>query len=365
MKQYVIIQIKLYFFYLFWLFYFGILPAIFVVEFQNDFALYLSLLTLFFFTLGYIIGARYNSIEVYLPINTQDTYKFYYLYIVLLGLSSVIGNLFTPLFAIISAHLIIKLNKQNSRIMSLLIIILSTFILLNQYTRMYLLMMYLYIFIFNYIQSKKFYIVEIILLGITSFIILILMLYKRTFGHIDTDKIFEHLSQASPSDIMRLTDNYYVYEVYLKTINYFPNIHDYLYGSSLLKIFVFWIPRDIWDSKPEELTTYVGRLFYGTSRGVGYSTGMTLTGEFYINFGIFGVIILSFVLGYLSIAIISKLLTSDKEYVVIIALTYIIYFPHITRGGISLTIISELIFAIIFILFFKTSYLIKKIKFCS
>jgi oligosaccharide repeat unit polymerase len=165
------------------------------------------------------------------------------------------------------------------------------------------------------------------------------------------------------SDFFKLIDNYYVYEAYLKVLNFFPNKTDYLYGSSLVKPLVFWIPRSIWEDKPEELTSFIGKLVYGHTKSQGYSTGMTITGEFYLNFGIYGVIFFSLLLGMITSFLINRLLITKKESYIMISLMFIIYFPHIVRGGISLTIISLIIFSLVFILFIKTSYLYKKWSF--
>jgi len=361
LSKYKLSSLKMYLFFVFWIFYFNILPPSFVSEFKNDYAYLLSVTTLLFFTIGYGFGIIKKNPKVYLKINTLNVYKFYYLYIVTLILSISLGHMAIPLLAFISGHLIIKLLESSQKITAMIVMFLSSIILFNNFTRMFLLMMFLYIFIYFYIKSKKIYLLQILLLAFGSFSLLVTMLFNRVYHEIDFVKIFDYLKNIEPAGLIKLIDNYFVYEAYLKTIEYFPKMHDYLYGNTIIRVLFFWIPREVWENKPEGLTSYVARLFFGTSRSAEYSTGMTITGEFYINFGVMGVVIFSLLLGYISAYMVKRLLITNKEYVQIISLMFIVYFPHIARGGSSTTIIMIILYSIIFVLFFKTDYFYKKI----
>jgi oligosaccharide repeat unit polymerase len=189
------------------------------------------------------------------------------------------------------------------------------------------------------------------------------MLYRRVFGEADFSQIFGYLSKIKASEFLQLVDSYYVYEAYIKILKHFPSQEDFLYGYSYIKPFVFWIPRSIWEDKPEGLSSLVVEKIYGTSKGLEYSTGFTLTGEFYANFGFVGMILCSMLLGLFMGFVSRKMISTKNEYTFIISLTTIIYFPHMARGGIlETTILFLFIFYIIFITFYKTKYLYKKIK---
>jgi len=351
---------KIYIFFIFWFLFFNFLPPIYVQQFSNNFAIKVSLLSVVFFSFGcfYAIGKIKKKTINIRPI---EVWKYYYIYPLLLVLSLSINNLFTPLFAIISAQLIVKLFDMKKYKLAIIFLLLSSVILFNQYTRMFILMMYMYIFLYYYIKSKNFYILQIIILSCFSFFILIVMLYQRVFGKIDFSKIYHYISTASPAEIFQLTDNYFVYEAYLHVISYFPKIHDYFYGSSLIKPFLFWIPREIWNDKPEGLTTYLPKLFYGMTRGAEYSSGMTITGEFYANYGIYGVIVLSFFFGYISLYIAMKMIRPRNESELLLGLTYLVYFPHLMRGGISTSVTFIFLYYLLFLLFFRTKQYFKKI----
>jgi len=362
LKQSNITVIKIYLFFIFWFFYFNFLPAFFVQSFSNKYAIFLSILTVIFFTIGYILGSFGTTKEKMSNMDISNTYKFYYIYISIFILSYFFKNLFTPLLALISAHLIIKLLSSRYYIYTLMVTIMSASYLFMQYTRMYILMIIIYIFMYFYIKNKKFYLLQIVTVTISGLFLLIVMLYQRVFQEINLSKIFTYLNKIDIEDFFKLVDNYFVYEAYLHTLEYFPKYHLFLYGDSLIKPFIFWIPRSIWEDKPEGLTTFLPKLFYGTSRGSEYSTGMTITGEFYVNFGLLGVVLFSFLFGYISIFITKKLLTSNKEEMLIIALMYIVYFPHLIRGGIGTTVVFELLFSLFFILFFRMPNIFKRIN---
>jgi hypothetical protein len=71
--------------------------------------------------------------------------------------------------------------------------------------------------------------------------------------------------------------------VYYAILKIFPDSHGYLYGQSLLKAFVFWVPRSIWPGKPDSISVMVGGLLAPVSET---SLVTTIFGEMYANFGI-------------------------------------------------------------------------------
>lgn len=79
----------------------------------------------------------------------------------------------------------------------------------------------------------------------------------------------------------------------------YPERDQFLYGKTLVKPFLFWIPRSIWPKKPVNFPTLIG------SRLVrpGVSLSSTAMGEPYANFGIFG-----FLYAPLAIVVLSRLI---------------------------------------------------------
>lgn len=67
----------------------------------------------------------------------------------------------------------------------------------------------------------------------------------------------------------------------------------FLYGATYLKAVVFYLPRSIWQSKPESITIITG-YFLG-----GASLVATIIGEMYMNFSLFGIFLLPIFLWFL------------------------------------------------------------------
>ncbi|MCC7351649.1 MAG: hypothetical protein IT446_13895 [Phycisphaerales bacterium] len=68
----------------------------------------------------------------------------------------------------------------------------------------------------------------------------------------------------------------------MNVVRDFPGRHHLLYGATLLKPFVFWIPRFVWADKPVSSSVYLAR-FYAPSLQ-GFSLNGTVIGEMFMNF---------------------------------------------------------------------------------
>jgi oligosaccharide repeat unit polymerase len=82
-----------------------------------------------------------------------------------------------------------------------------------------------------------------------------------------------------------------------KMVEYFK-FNEYLYGESTGFIIYFWIPRAIWSTKPTMLGHWLIRSYGDTGYSGGHSASFGFCGDFYADFGVFGAVLLSGVLGY-------------------------------------------------------------------
>jgi hypothetical protein len=87
--------------------------------------------------------------------------------------------------------------------------------------------------------------------------------------------------------------NYRVYELALQK---FPTEHPYLYGSGYVPGICWFPPRAMWPSKPVS-TGYVLSQIWWNVDVVASSVGLPPMGEAYANFGIFGLLVILFVIG--------------------------------------------------------------------
>lgn len=78
--------------------------------------------------------------------------------------------------------------------------------------------------------------------------------------------------------------------VAIHAVRDFPEHHNLLYGATLLKSLVFWIPRSLWPGKPESAPAYLAQMYAPSVQGL--SLAGTLVGEMYINFAWLSILIL-------------------------------------------------------------------------
>lgn len=81
----------------------------------------------------------------------------------------------------------------------------------------------------------------------------------------------------------------------VNAFEYFPEHHDYLYGSTFAVLPVTYIPRAWWPNKPEALGFVMVDI--RTSGNVTYTEAVSTIGELYANFGVFGIPIGMFIYG--------------------------------------------------------------------
>jgi hypothetical protein len=80
-----------------------------------------------------------------------------------------------------------------------------------------------------------------------------------------------------------------------------PSVYPYLDGSTYARLPASFVPRAIWNDKPQlSLATWFGDRYWGRTSTADRSTqATTFAGEFYLNFGVVGVLFGMFLLGFL------------------------------------------------------------------
>jgi oligosaccharide repeat unit polymerase len=189
------------------------------------------------------------------------------------------------------------------------------------------------------------------------FLITLLFIFYTTY--LRTDWQFEisftsfvtSSTVALSSSTVALLRNYDFMPAF-ENLMFIINSNDYLYGQTLFKIFVSWIPREVWFFKPEDTHTLITSLRENSFVG-GTAAAVTLLGEIYWNFSFFGVFILFLLIGYFlrkfDLAINKKL--SDTKLILFSNTTYLFFL--IWRGSISTTLVIFMIniFTIFFLLY--------------
>lgn len=132
--------------------------------------------------------------------------------------------------------------------------------------------------------------------------------------------------------------DYSVFDVFVTIIN---ELNEHTFGVTNMQYFLSYVPRVLWPDKPldQGFMLYVTNKFYGDVFSLNGSTfAGTLAGEGYLNFGIIGVIVYSFVFSMVLYRIYRKACRSFESNSIII---YALAFPfsqQVVRGGLDVMI---------------------------
>lgn len=129
----------------------------------------------------------------------------------------------------------------------------------------------------------------------------------------------------------------------------YTDTYGYSYGKQLLGTFLFWVPRSIWEGKP----IGSGQL---VAEAMGYkftNLSQPLWGEFYINFGSFGVFLLFLLYGWMTSKLQQGFIFSQELGLVtfyrVFVPIYAAYQIFLVRGEL-LSTFANLAFSIVFII---------------
>ncbi len=127
--------------------------------------------------------------------------------------------------------------------------------------------------------------------------------------------------------------HYDAYSNFLATINYFDK-KTIIYGEQLLCSIFFFVPRSIWESKPETTGFLIGNYLIDKYKFTSDNLSNPFISEGYINFGFFGIIVFAVILAYFFIIMI-KWLRSEDYLKSIFAFYFSIYLMFFLRGDLT------------------------------
>ena len=321
---------------------------------------YLAGTSLVFFILGYFSLKKKFKI-------TKLKQNFYQSEIFLATLLSTLVifysiNYIQPILVIFSL-ICLFLYKSNVSI-SKKIIFLIIFLIIFQYLssnisgarRDIIKLLLIFCFFLSLIIQRKTLIFFIIFLTISSFFFVLLTTYIRTlklgvFDNLNFNFFISFFEFVSYYDFMPAFDN----------LVFIVTNEDFLYGKTLFKILVAWIPREIWPTKPLDTTILIDQLRVNNFVG-GTSFSVTLLGEIYWNFSWIGVFIISYLIGVFAknLDLTKKYELTDMQLIVFASLNYLIFVMW--RGGISTSIINFILNIFFILIVLYISRLVLKIK---
>lgn len=195
-------------------------------------------------------------------------------------------------------------EKKKWRTLVLRIIVLAC--LLIRTTRWIVIVLLLSPIVLKYLREKKKVNYSKMLIYVVAFILIIAgMQFTRSFVRDGAGASGASWSEFGLMDIwVAFSGNFDLYKTLYGAVTYFPNKHFYTMGQQMIVLtLVTCIPRSIWPGKPVSIIDSVLKpYFMGQGAVRGHWAYAQLT-EFYIEFGIIGVIVCMAVFGRLCAAI--------------------------------------------------------------
>jgi len=199
-------------------------------------------------------------------------------------------------FAMIVPWLYLIMGTK-SRILILVLTLATGSIFYLRGFRFIILIMIIAPMIFNYVKKgsrPKL----ITLVPLTAFIALLISVIGFARGNLREGTTVNWNSFNSNEIWYAISGNFEIYKTFYKMVEVIPRSFDYTLGSQMAYTFILFIPRIIWDGKPDTPLREVLESLLG-EYSVRAGTAWPNVGEFYSEFGLIGIIFFMFVFGYL------------------------------------------------------------------
>lgn len=172
-------------------------------------------------------------------------------------------------------------------------------------------------------------------------------------------KNIEYLSVADAFNSL----HYDAYPNFLATIDYFDN-KTIVYGEQLLCSLFFFVPRSIWESKPDTTGFVVGNYLIDKYKFNWDNLSNPYISEGYINFGFIGILLFAVIISFVFVKMI-KWLQSGDILKSTFAFYFAIYLMYFLRGDLTsgFAYIMAFLFAVVYlpkIFFLFINYYAKK-----
>lgn len=137
--------------------------------------------------------------------------------------------------------------------------------------------------------------------------------------------------------LFSLESNFNIYQPLYAIVENYPQKYDYTFGKSMIvETATRFVPRIIWESKPLAIDSSVSlAMRRSVSDEVILNAAMAIPniGEFYIDFGIFGCLILMYFFGMISKWTTKFLYSNNYNEIILYSVILPLYFQFIIRGS--------------------------------
>ncbi|MCD9477844.1 O-antigen polymerase [Photobacterium phosphoreum] len=369
--------------------YFTLIPFLFTINIQTFLTLLVVIIGFFSFLLGYKTKKRILIISRANLINNNFIFQSIGLFFLLNDLFFGVINLtsiknidgYTESFMVndhdslylqilsLSVYYIkyyfYALIMAKNRYFFFLVFISQIFISFNSPIRLFALSPLIILTIYGYYMGYiKVNIKRIICVFILSPIVFVVLLLSRTatngMNYFEiVSKVVDNLDYESFIKILKTA---------LESFKSFEYLNDIIYGqfvhleSGIVRILFMPISRDFWLDKPDSISRIIAQQFIPEQYSSGGGSVATIYGDAFINGHLPGVIILMFIVGYISKIIYntmvkSKILNSNQKSIIVLFYSlYIFQFLYFFRGFLSESYWKVILMFFIFFILYKIQF---------
>lgn len=228
-------------------------------------------------------------------------------------------------------------SKSKNIALKIILTVLTVIYLIVRNARWLILIMVLEPLVYYYTKKrKKPKLIGIVILGILALVMFAWMQMNRY--NIATGKEMQSFAENGGLSLEILMSPFdsdlTTYTSFYGMTQSFPSAHPYMCGKTFMYVFVLFIPRAIWKTKPDNPVRYMIECSLGS---FAKSNGRAVPniGEMYANFGIIGIILLMFLFGYIVSQLKQFYEKPTENRLVIYSLLYPLMFQWVARGNFS------------------------------
>jgi oligosaccharide repeat unit polymerase len=240
----------------------------------------------------------------------------------------------------------------------IIILILVVFNLsFSEERRDWLSLIIIFIFFSIFMSHKKIPLLKFFSYGAAGFLLMaFLAIAMRTDGVLNPKLVFERVSIGTFVKTIEIETDFSI--VYDDLLILYTELNegnlDYLNGETMAKPLIAFVPRSIWEEKPETVSRRFPKEINPSFYERGGSEPLTIFGEFFWNFGYFSSIAFVFVgvyLGWIDKVFRVGFVSSDRK-LVCLSLALSAYLFHLLRGPFdTFWIFHLLVFLFVFIFY--------------
>jgi len=216
-----------------------------------------------------------------------------------------------------------------------------------------------YSIVYFRVKNKKPKLKSLAILG--AFLLMISVYVGATRNNIRSGNDIDFTGFTKENISYTLESNFNIYQTYYAVVDYYPEKEDFYYGQAcFLYPVIMWVPRALWPGKPFGKEFPAGQAVMKSVPEAFEIGAMSFPNlmEYYLDFGVIGVILFSYLIGVISKKMVSFYNSSSVYDVIVYSLFIGFSIQFINRGYIA-QLITLFVFLFSPLLLYRRYYKLK------